>query len=80
VNRLREAGLDLVAVDLTTPDVARRGMTVARAVVPGAQPIGFGRTGLRLGGPRLYQAPVRMGYMASEPTEASLNPDPHCYP
>jgi ribosomal protein S12 methylthiotransferase accessory factor len=70
----------LVAVDLTTPDVARRGITVVRAVVPGAQPIGFGRNGLRLGGRRLYEAPVRMGYASSETTEASLNPDPHCYP
>ena len=80
VERLRTADLDLVAVDLTTPDVARHGMTVVRAVVPGAQPIGFGPTGTRLGGRRLYEAPAKMGYASSETTEASLNLDPHCYP
>ena len=79
VTLLGRAGVDLLAVDLTTPDVAPY-LRVFRAVTPGLQPIGFGPHGTRLGGRRLYTAPVAMGYTTVETTEQSLNPDPHCYP
>jgi len=80
VDRLRSAGLELLAADLTTPDVGRTPVRVVRALVPDMQPIGFGPDGLRLGGRRLYTSPIAMGYAEVERTEESLNPDPHCYP
>jgi ribosomal protein S12 methylthiotransferase accessory factor len=50
-----------------------------RAIVPGLQPLGFG-PGLRLGGRRLYDAPLRMGVFSSRPAEQDLNRVPHCFP
>jgi ribosomal protein S12 methylthiotransferase accessory factor len=80
VSRLTGAGLELIAADLTTPDIGARGLRVMRAIVPGAQPIGFGPTGLRLGGRRLYTAPSAMGFTSTDTSEECLNPDPHCFP
>lgn len=77
VEELRRHRLELIAVELTTPDVSASGLHVVRAVVPGLQPIGFGPFGLRLGGRRLYDVAERLGRARSE---AGLNPDPHCFP
>src|SRR5262249_15706673 len=79
VEHLRTQGFDVLAADLTTPDVEGT-VHVVRAIVPGLQPIGFGRDGLRLGGRRLYEAPARMGYRDGVVSEDALNPDPHCFP
>jgi ribosomal protein S12 methylthiotransferase accessory factor len=80
VERLAARGHEVIGVDLTAPDVARHGLRVVRAVVPGLQPLAFGPATLRLGGRRLYEAPVRMGHRATPILEAELNPDPHCFP
>lgn len=79
VGQLEEHGHEVLAADLTPPDVAGT-IEVVRAIVPGLQPIGFGPFGLRLGGRRLYEAPVRMGRRRSVATEDDLNRDPHCFP
>lgn len=71
--------LELLAADLSVPQVAAAGLHVVRAIVPGLQPIGFGPHGVRLGGRRLYAAPVAMGYAGCQ-SEAELNLDPHCFP
>jgi ribosomal protein S12 methylthiotransferase accessory factor len=80
VEILAHHDLELIGVDLTPPEVLRRGLCVVRALVPGLQPFAFGRRALRLGGQRLYQAPVNMGYLAHPWREHELNPDPHCFP
>lgn len=80
VELLQGHGHEFIAVDLTTPDVARTGIRVARAVIPGLQPIGFGRYASRLGGERLFSAPRRMGYGRVPLSEHEINPDPHCFP
>lgn len=79
IELLSAHGHELIAHDLTTPDVAGA-VHVVRAVVPGLQPIGFGPQGIRLGGRRLYEAPARMGYTDGPTSEESLNCDPHCFP
>jgi hypothetical protein len=35
---------------------------------------------MRLGGRRLYEAPVRMGYRSAPVREEQLNNVPHCFP
>ncbi|NMO51807.1 TOMM precursor leader peptide-binding protein [Actinoplanes sp. TBRC 11911] len=50
--------------DLTTPDVAGLGVHVARAVLPGFQPIHFGAGEPRLAGRRLRELPERLGVTA----------------
>jgi ribosomal protein S12 methylthiotransferase accessory factor len=80
VDIMRRHGMEVIAVDLTTPDVAETGIRVVRAVIPGLQPIGFGEHAARLGGQRLYRAPCRMGYRSVPLEEHELNRDPHCFP
>ncbi|MFC5052133.1 YcaO-like family protein [Saccharothrix xinjiangensis] len=76
VERITAAGHRPLAVDITPVDVAECGVTVVRCVVPGLQPVAFSTTFRRLGGHRLYQAPVRMGLRDAAPTEDELNPEP----
>lgn len=80
LGRLDEAGLDVLALDLTTTDVAEAGYRVARTIVPQLQPLDADHRLRFLGGRRLYEAPVRMGYQTSPSTVADLNPVPHPYP
>jgi ribosomal protein S12 methylthiotransferase accessory factor len=71
LKRITGAGLAAYAADLTTPDVAAAGLSVARVIVPGAYsnaPAAFPF----LGGDRLYQDPARLGFRAA----GSPNPVP----
>jgi ribosomal protein S12 methylthiotransferase accessory factor len=74
---LRGAGSRVAYVELTSPDVEPFGFRVVRGIATGLQPMHFGFGEERLGGKRLFEAPVRMGYAASARSEADLNPCPH---
>ena len=79
VTRVAAAGLDVVAVDLTTPDVAGLGLSVVRVVVPGLHPLFMGHRNRALGGTRLYEVPGRLGLAGLRPGEPD-NPYPHPFP
>jgi ribosomal protein S12 methylthiotransferase accessory factor len=72
--RLAAAGLEAVAVDLTTDEALRSGFRVVRVVVPGLQPLSFAHLARYLGHPRLYDAPALMGHPVN--SEQELNPWP----
>nr|WP_246300210.1 TOMM precursor leader peptide-binding protein [Actinopolyspora biskrensis] len=76
VGLLSGSGHRCLATDITPVDVAECGVTVVRTVVPGLQPISFSPAFRRLGGSRVYQAPVRMGLRATPQAEDELNPYP----
>lgn len=62
LGRLADAGLEAIAVDLTTADVAALGYHVVRVVVPGAVPLGARHAAPLLGGRRLREVPGRLGH------------------
>ncbi|GAA2756901.1 TOMM precursor leader peptide-binding protein [Actinopolymorpha rutila] len=64
--RIEAAGLEIVAVNLTRPEV---GMPVVRVVVPGLRPLWP-----RFAPGRLYDVPVALGWLPSVPGEEDLNP------
>jgi thiazole/oxazole-forming peptide maturase SagD family component len=66
VERARAVGCEVLVHDLTRPDV---GFPVAKVIVPGLRH--FWR---RLGPGRLYDVPVRMGWVAGRLDEEELNP------
>lgn len=68
---------DVLYVDLTPPDMARLGLHTARVIVPGFQPMHFGRSERRLGGTRLYELPRKLGLAPAPTTPESLNDLPH---
>ena len=79
IERLKAHGHNVIGVDITGADIARHSLFVVRAIVAGLQPLALG-TRCRLGGHRLFEAPVRMGYRDAPPQEGDLNPIPHCFP
>jgi ribosomal protein S12 methylthiotransferase accessory factor len=66
--RLDAAGLELVVVDKTRPDI---GLHVAQVIVPGLR-----HFWPRFGPGRLYQVPCALGWRARPLAEAELNPVP----
>lgn len=79
VSLLDKAGLEVIVVDLTTPDIKEVGLHVVRVIVPGAHPLSIGHKSRCLGGRRLYSVPKKLG-MEKSITEMDLNPAPHPLP
>ncbi len=85
VQRVAEVGEDVVAVELTTPDIAELGLHVVRVVVPGLHPLQMGHANRCLGGYRLAAAlgsaaPNGTAPNGSGPTWPPDNPYPHPFP
>jgi ribosomal protein S12 methylthiotransferase accessory factor len=77
--QIAAAGLDVIARELTTPDLKPLGLSVVRVVVPGMNPLFMGHKNRALGGARLYEVPDRLGYQGLRPGDAD-NPFPHPFP
>ncbi|TCO47209.1 ribosomal protein S12 methylthiotransferase accessory factor [Kribbella antiqua] len=77
VRSVAEVAPDVLAVDVTPPDVAGVGVQVVRAVVPGFVPIWFGASQARLGGSRLLEMPARIGLRSRPARLDELNLVPH---
>ncbi len=67
-SRLRNAGLELLILDLTRPDI---GLPVAKVIVPGLR-----HMWARLAPGRLYDVPVQLGHLAQPTKYENLNPLP----
>ena len=77
VEALRRGGARVAYADITAADVAATGMRVVRCVATGLQPIHFGFGEGRLGGTRLFEAPVQWGVSQTRLGERDLNQCPH---
>jgi ribosomal protein S12 methylthiotransferase accessory factor len=80
VDLIQMKGLDVLYVDLTTPDIDESGFKVVRVVVPGLIPLDINHQWRHLGGKRLYEVPCQMGLFTSPLGEEELNPYPHPFP
>ena len=80
VAQLAAAGIEPVAVDVTPDDVRDLGFTAVRVVATDLHPLWGGHHVRCLGGRRVREVPVRLGYRASAPDVADFNPDPHPMP
>jgi ribosomal protein S12 methylthiotransferase accessory factor len=67
-SRLESLGLEVLILDQTRPDV---GLPVVKTVVPGMRPIWA-----RFGPGRLFDVPVRLGWLPEPTPYAELNPTP----
>jgi ribosomal protein S12 methylthiotransferase accessory factor len=68
VDRIARLGMDVLVVDQTRPDI---GLHAVKVVVPGLR-----HFWPRLGPGRLYEVPVRMGWLDRPHAESELNPVP----
>ena len=73
VSAVAATGQEVVAVDLTSADVADLGLSVVRVVVPGFHPLQMGHANRCLGGTRLADALDAAG---REPDQDNLYPHP----
>ncbi|MFI6680772.1 TOMM precursor leader peptide-binding protein [Kribbella sp. NPDC050470] len=77
VRSLAQVAPDVLAVDVTPPDVEAVGVRVVRGLVPGFVPIWFGANQARLGGSRLLEMPARIGLRPAPARLDELNLAPH---
>ncbi|MEV0287759.1 TOMM precursor leader peptide-binding protein [Kribbella sp. NPDC050820] len=77
VRSLAKVAPDVLAVDVTPPDVEAVGVRVVRGLVPGFVPIWFGANQARLGGSRLLEMPARIGLRPAPARLDELNLAPH---
>ena len=73
--RLERRSASAYAVDVTAPDVRDAGLAVARVVAPELCALDVEHAAPLLGGRRLYEEPVRLGF-----GPRPINPDPHPFP
>lgn len=74
-------GYEVIAVDITTPDIRDIGLHVVRVFVPGLVPLHGNHNLPFLGVERLYQVPVKLGWGEERAsTDHRLNPFPHPFP
>lgn len=73
VTQLADVGLEVLVVDLTTPDLAPTGYRVVRVMVPGTVDMSADARLPRLGAARLYDLPVRLGLREQPLAEEALN-------
>jgi len=80
LNEIKPLVADVVAVDVTTPDIDEVGFKVVRVVVPDLQPMDINHRYRHLGGRRLYDVPWKLGLAAAPADESALNSEPHPFP
>jgi ribosomal protein S12 methylthiotransferase accessory factor len=80
VDRVMRHDNDVLAVNLTLPGLAERGLWTYKTLVPGAYPMNFDSMWPQLGGKRLINAPVEAGVTTHPLTLEDLNPVPHPFP
>ena len=73
--RLERRSASAYAVDVTAPDVRDAGLAVARVVAPELCALDVEHAAPLLGGRRLYEEPLRLGF-----GPRPINPDPHPFP
>jgi ribosomal protein S12 methylthiotransferase accessory factor len=69
--------MEVIAADLTTPDIREAGFTVVRVLIPQLQPLSQNHNIRFLGTKRLYEVPLRMGYMTKRRDETEITNLPH---
>ena len=76
--RLARRSASAYAVDVTSPDIREAGLAVVRVVAPELCALDVEHDARMLGGRRLYDEPLRLGWRRL--TEGDVNPDPHPFP
>ncbi|MDO7907931.1 YcaO-like family protein [Paenibacillus sp. JX-17] len=71
---LQEKGHEIFAVDITSDEAKRAGMSAVRVIIPTLQPLSFFYRAQFKGSTRLYDGPEKMGY--ARKTEEQLNQKP----
>lgn len=74
---LQKVGIDIYWSDVTMPQIKKEGIHVVKAVSPQLQPLYLEEELKCLGGERLYNVPVKLGYRNKPFSREELNLIPH---
>jgi ribosomal protein S12 methylthiotransferase accessory factor len=74
VSRLSSAGMQVIALDLTTEELRAAGLTAVNVIIPDLQPMSLMPKAQYRGHPRLYTSPTLRGFRSL--AEEELNPWP----
>jgi ribosomal protein S12 methylthiotransferase accessory factor len=81
LQQFRKLDLDVIVVDLTSPEIMRNGLFCVKVLIPGLLPMTFGHNFTRLAGlERVLRVPMELGYVKKPLTMEQLNPFPHPFP
>jgi ribosomal protein S12 methylthiotransferase accessory factor len=80
VRAVDRAGLEVLMVDLTPPEVRDLGLWTVKALVPGTYPMNFDSRWAQFGGARITEAPVQAGLRSRPLPIRDLNRVPHPFP
>lgn len=80
VSQLARGGIDTYAIDATAPDVRDAGLHVIRVIAPDLCALDVPHGARYLGGRRLYEAPVDLGFRTRPLLPEDVNPYPHPFP
>jgi ribosomal protein S12 methylthiotransferase accessory factor len=79
-DRVRRAGSEAYAVDVTSPDVGELGLVVTKVTAPELCALDVPQGARFLGGRRLYEAAAQLGLRERVLAVDEVNPDPHPFP
>ena len=74
---LKEKDIEVVYVDITHPKIKQHGIVVIKVFIPKLQPLYLDERYPYLGGSRLYEVPVQLGFLKVPNQEFQLNKIPH---
>lgn len=74
---LKEKDIEVVYVDITHPKIKKHGIVVVKVFIPKLQPLYLDERYPYLGGSRLYEVPVKLGFLKVPNKESQLNKIPH---
>jgi len=77
IDHVRKINSDLIYYDLTPLDMKKLGLYTCRAIIPHMQPIHFGYENIRLGGTRLYEQSVHLGFSEKVRSLSEIDLYPH---
>jgi len=78
VTKIKEKGEEIIYVDISSAEIKRIGFSAVQVIIPGLQPLYLDERYPYLGGKRLRDVPVILGY--KDKPDENFNPIPHPFP
>ncbi len=77
IELLRRKNIEILYVDITNPRIKEYSFTVVKVIIPQLQPLYLDQRYPYFGGNRLFEVPVRLGFLEKSRQENQLNKIPH---
>jgi ribosomal protein S12 methylthiotransferase accessory factor len=79
-NEMAKRNIEVLALDITSADIAEAGLSVVKVLAPECQPMEADHRLQFLGGSRWREVPVQLGFRRAVSSIETINPYPHPFP